>query len=232
MKNYLAYLAVLVFVLGCKKNESYEYYYQKAEEKRIEIENLVKTFPCGDLSNWKVDALSTSVFSVIYYPVATIPNPHYLRLKEEYEVLINKAKKLDDRTFYLDYIYNPAIAIECVDGHPKVMTAQDYNLEGAITVLNTKIAEVEALTGNRTCAGTEDWYVFRMMKDCKSVYIPINKNDKALFGKINELQQIIWTLQMRIVSLDNTKQDCFRYENSNTSFEVVCENNKPIVKAK
>lgn len=232
MRKYLAYLAVLVFVLGCKKNESYEYYYQKAEEKRIEIENLIKTFPCGDLSNWRVDVLPNSAIGSIYFPIAINPNPQYLRLKVVYEALINKARKLDDRTYYLDYIPNPAIAIECVDGHPKVMTAQGYNLEKATTVLNAKIAEIEAITANKTCTGTEDWYVFRMMKDCKSVYIPINKLDKALSGKINELQQIIWALQMRIVFLDNTKQDCFKYEDSNTSFQVVCENNKPVVKAK
>lgn len=232
MKKYLAYLVVLVFVLGCKKNESYEYYYQKAKEKRIEIENLIKTFPCGDLSNWKVDAFQSSGLGSLYFPIAMNPNPQYLRLKGEYEALIQKAKKLDDRMAYYDYLHNPAIAIECVDGHPKVMTAQDYNLEKATIVLNSKIAEIEALTANNTCTGKEDWQLFRVMKDCKSLYIPINKLDKALVGKLNELQQIIWVLQMRIVFLDNTKQDCFKYDNSDKPFEVVCENNKPVIKFK
>ena len=230
MKKHLIYLAVLVFIIGCKKEESFEYYRQKAEEKRIKIENLIKTFACGDLSNWKVDALlGSDIATICYYPVATTPNTQYLRLKKEYMALIEKSRKPDESLALIDIFYPPAIAIECIDGYPKVLTAADYDIEKATIVLNRKLAEVEELTAKNTCNGTEEWQIIPLIKDCKNIYIPINKNDKASLGKINELQQIIWALQMRIVSLDDTKKDCFKYNNSEKSLKVVCENNKPVI---
>lgn len=230
MRKHLAYIALLLFFVGCKKEESYEYYYKKAEEKRLEIENLIKTFPCGDLSNWKIDVIPASFFNSLYFPIAALPNAEYLRLKKEYVQLIEKAVQLDNRNIYFDYLPNPAIAIECAEGHPKVMTARDYNLENATSLLKTKIGEIETLTAINTCTGTEDWEILQLIKDCKNAYIPIDKNNKALLGKINELQQIIWALQMRIVSLDYTKNNCFKYDFNNKPFKVVCENNKPVIK--
>ncbi|SKB83223.1 hypothetical protein SAMN05660841_02575 [Sphingobacterium nematocida] len=53
-------------------------------------------------------------------PIAITPNAQYLRLKKEHEVLMEKAIKLDNSTMYFDYLPNPAIAIECVDGNPNV----------------------------------------------------------------------------------------------------------------
>lgn len=233
MRKYLIYLAVFVFFVGCKKDESFEYYRQKAEEKRTEIENLIKTFSCGDLSDWKVDALlGSSMATIYYYPVAPTPNAQYLRLKEEYQALVVKSRRPDENLALIDIFYPPAIAIECIDGHPKVMTAGDYNIEKATTVLNKKMAEVEELTAKNTCSGTEEWYIIPLIKDCKNMYLPVNKNDQVLVGKINGLQQIIWALQMRIVALDNTKKDCFKYDNGDKQLEVVCENNKPVIKEK
>ncbi|MBL1408721.1 hypothetical protein [Sphingobacterium faecale] len=233
MKKHLIYMAVLLLIAGCKKEESFEYYRKKAEEKRMEIENLIKTYACGDISDWKVDGvLGSSITTIHYYPVAPTPHAEYLRLKKEYVALVEKSRIPNDNLALIDYYYAPAIAIECIDGSPKVMTAEDYNMEKATAMLNKKLAEVEELTVQNTCNGTEEWYVVSFIKDCESIYIPVNKNDKAMSGKINELQQIIRALQMRIVALDNTQKDCYSYSNNNRSSEVVCENNKPVIKEK
>lgn len=230
MRTYLLHLVFVFIIVGCNKNESYEYYYQKADEKRNEIEKLVKTFPCGDLSSWRVDTLPGQGINFIYFPIHKTANSEYIRLKNEYETLLEKAKKLDDRTIYYDFLPNPPITLECVDGHPKVMTAYDYNLEKAISVLNAKVMELESMISSNTCNATDQWHLIQLIKDCKTNYAVVNKNDATLLKKVRIIQEIIMILEMRITSLDQSKKDCFKYDYNIKSFEVSCENNKPVVK--
>lgn len=228
MKNNLLLMIITLLFTTCSKDESADYYFKKAEQKLIEIDALVKTYPCGNLSNWKVDAIAFR-----YYPISTIPNIQYERLKKEYEQLIAKANRLDPRPSSYDMLYLPPISVECIDGHPKVMTANDYTLEQAVIVLDSKIAEFEKLTTNITCNGSEQWVLHQIIKDCKIEYAVSDQKNKNLLQNIAQLTNAIYALQMHIVVLDPSKRDCYhKFGNWNTPFEVKCENNKPVIHIK
>lgn len=228
MKRNLIYIIGLLLLIGCNKDKSYDYYYQEADKKLKEIESLIKTFPCEDISLWEIDVVDSGPFSTVYFPIAPVPNSQYLVLKKEYEDLIQKAKNLDKRKLHYDDYWAPPVNIECIDGSPKVLTANDYNLEEATKQLNNKIAEMKNLADQVKCENNNDWQLYTLIKDCEINYIVINKNDKNIAGEVSRLNEIVISLQSRIAFLDETKRNCFT-TNQIKSFEVTCEGNKPIV---
>lgn len=228
MKRNLLYIIGLLLLVGCKKEKSYDYYYQEADKKLKEIESLIKTFSCDDISLWKVDVVSGGPYSTIYFPIAPVPNSQYLVLKKEYEDLIQKAKKLDKRISYFDYYWIPPINIECIDGSPKVMTANDYDLEEATKHLNNMVTEMKNLADQVNCESINNWQLYTLIKDCEINYIVINKNDENIAREVSRLYEIVISLQSRIAFLDETKRNCFT-TNHIKSFEVTCEGNNPIV---
>ncbi|WON95233.1 MULTISPECIES: hypothetical protein [unclassified Sphingobacterium] len=223
--------AFVLLCASCKKDhESYQDLYSKADKKLAEIENLIKKSSCNDLSNWQVDTIMDGIGSGHrYFPVNNTIKSDYEKLKATYLELLNSARKTDPRPILND-IFTPETHFEigCIEGHPKVLLASDFSAEQVRDRLSTNIEELERFYSNKTCNGSNNWYVRPIVKDCQIKYvlhyIGTESGDNFAFSvKYNQYK----ALSSRLAQLDSNYATC---ENSLAPQKhVICENHIPVI---
>lgn len=227
--------SLIVLCAACKKdNQSYEELYKKADEKIVEIEELIKTSSCSNLSSLRIDSVIGGYnggYNAVYryFPVGNETKNAYNKLKSEYMSLLEAARKLDERPILTMLVESePHFGIGCMDGSPKVLLASDFNLEQTREKLNTNISALETFYANPICADPSNWYALPIVKDCKLKYVLFqNDSNNESRRDFNAIYRQHQALSRRLVKLDPSYVKC---ENLLASPKGVrCENNKPVI---
>lgn len=228
-------LSLIVLCVACKKdNQSYEELYKKADEKLVEIEKLVKTSSCNDLSSLQIDSVIGGYnggynSGYKYFPVGNEIKNAYSKLKSEYMSLLEAARKMDERPI-LNMFVEPEshFGIGCIDGSPKVLLASDFNLEQTREKLNTSIRALETFYANPICDNPSNWYALPITKDCKLKYVLFQNDSNSKSVKdFNAIYRQHKALSRRLAKLDPSYVKC---ENLLASPKGVrCENNRPVI---
>ncbi|GEM_PF-750245 len=227
--------SLIVLCVACKKdNQSYEELYKKADAKLVEIEKLVKTSSCNDLSSLQIDSVIggynggyNSVYK--YFPVGNEIKNAYNKLKSEYISLLEAARKIDERPIFDMLVESePHFGIGCIDGFPKVLLASDFNFEQTREKLNTNIRALETFYANPICHNPSNWFALPIAKDCKLKYVLFQNDANSESRKdFNAIYRQHKALSRRLAKLDPNYVKC---ENLLASHKNVrCENNKPVI---
>lgn len=204
--------------------------YEKADKKLAEMERLIETADCGNLSDWQIDTVFRGLrIGYIYLPVGNAIKKKYYDLKSEYSSLLEQAIKLDQRPVLAVPIrFEPHFGIECVSGHPKVLLSSDFNLERTKALLSENIVSLETFYSSPRCSEVNRWIGLPIIKDCKLKYVLFlddHSTDTKAFRKLYEQHE---SLLKRLLQLNSNDFKCGNLILGQK--ETDCENNTPIIR--
>lgn len=223
---------LILFCASCGKDKEtlYAELYEKADEKLAEMESLIETVDCGNLSDWQIDTVSRGLrIGYVYLPVGNAVKKKYYNLKSEYSSLLEEAMKLDQRpVLALPIRFEPHFGIGCVSGHPKVLLSSDFNLERTKSLLRENIASLETFYSNPRCSEVNRWIGLPIIKDCKLKYVLFLDDHSADTKAFNQLYKQHESLLKRLLQLDSSDSKCGDLILGQK--ESDCENNTPIIR--
>ncbi|QIH35704.1 hypothetical protein [Sphingobacterium sp. DR205] len=223
---------LILFCASCGKDkESLDAeLYEKAEKKLAEMESLIETADCGNLSDWQIDTVSRGPrIGYVYLPVGNAIKKKYYDLKSEYSSLLEQAMKLDQRpVLAMPIRFEPHFGIGCVSGHPKVLLSSDFNLERTKSLLRENIVSLETFYSNPRCSEVKRWIGLPIIKDCKLKYVLFLDDDSADSKAFRKLYEQHESLLKRRLQLDSNDFKCGDLIVGQK--ETDCENNTPIIR--
>lgn len=217
---------------ACKKDDfTSEQWFAKAEEKRTEIDKLIASEKCENLTDWNIEKVKNFWCNHSYFPVHKRFKTQFNKLWKEYLTL--KSNEVNAGTKE-GIIYEPCeeyilfntepIQLICDNGKAKLLYIKDLSLSDSkarIAPLKTKI---DNYRNNVTCTGPENWLTVMLLKDCGVEHIPYLSTTQ----RPEIVQDIALYNSLKKNIIDHEKPNCppddYKYPK-----DVKCVNNKPVV---
>lgn len=237
MKRILYIVALSSFLFSCEKAEKTgEEWSRLLDEKRQEIDNLIVSTVCNDVSEWSVfsDRLPYAC-SETHFPIhASIKDEFdrlwadYLYLSEKNIDIMIKEGVIIEPCWDDIWVHQAPLHIACDNNKPSLVYVNDLDAEKSKEQLAMIYPRIEAYLAELTCENSEDWtYTVLYNNGCSPAYIPVRRtNERSAIRTDIELYNA-----HRANVLQKEQVDC---SNRITTYPdgVYCENGKPVVKTK
>jgi hypothetical protein len=226
------FMLFILLVSACKKDDiTSEQWSTKAEEKRAEIDQLIASEKCENLTDWSIDKVDNFWCGHSYFPVHKNIKTQFNKLWKEYLTLTSKSVDAGIREGIIyepceEYIlhHSEPTQLTCDNGKVKLLYIKDLSLEDSkarIAPLKTKI---DNYLSNLTCSGTENWATTILLNDCGIDHIPYIRT-----ADVTELKKDIAlynSLKANILEREKTNCPTRKYTYPKG---VKCINSKPVV---
>lgn len=192
MKKILTSLIVLTLLMGCSKDEekSYTYWSNLVEKKQIEINNLVQSVACTDVSDFEIIAKNG------YHLVHPTVKSTFEILQTELDNLLKERSKADPIKDAENLLFtHPITPIKkiCENGKPKLIFPSDLSLEEINVELPLRYAEISAFYKDVPCTDANAWFIYVIRNACCLESMAIHKTigTQELTTKINSYNRLI-----------------------------------------
>ncbi|PRD50769.1 hypothetical protein [Sphingobacterium gobiense] len=237
MKRTLLFVALSILFFACEKEEKTAGEWSKlAEEKRQDIERLIASTTCHDISEWSVFTHGDP------YGCAPTHFPMHPSIKDEFDRLwadylyfnrehtnaMIKEGVIIEPCWDEGWFHHAPIRLACRDNKASLVYIHDLEIEESKEQIAEIYPHIEAYLAELTCENNEGWtYTVLYNNDCSLSYIPVKRT--------NERSAIRTDIEFynahRANIVNKEKLDC-----SDRSYEypdgIICEDGKPVVKTK
>lgn len=215
MNKALTILLVIFLFNSCKKEESWEYWDNLANEKFEEITNLSKNYSCNDIPSLTIQEIEKICPSSII--IHTKDLKKFEQLYEDFRTYNEKAKKSGRPEVYLLCANTSTIKIGCKDNKPYLIDAYNISAEDLEIEMSKLYTEIKKHYTSSTCANISQWRGMTLYTGENKEAIAINSND----GNLNKKIILYRLLNCRKLQLQN-KACILDY---NLKIKLSCVNN-------
>jgi len=215
MNKALTILLVIFLFNSCKKDESWQYWDNLANDKLEEITNLSKNNSCNDIPNLTIQEIINICPSSIIVHKNDLKK--FEQLYQEFRNYNEKAKKLGGPEFYPLCANNSTIKIGCKDNKPYLIDAYNISAEDLEIEMTKLYTEIKKHYTSSTCVNISEWRGVTLYTGENKEAIAINSTDSNLNKKL----LLYRLLNCRKLQLEN-KACSFDY---NLKIKLSCVNN-------
>lgn len=222
----------MLLVSACKKDDiTSEQWSVKAEEKRAEIDKLIASEKCENLTDWNIEKVDNFWCGHSYFPMHKSIKKQFEKLWKEHLALRSKEV---DAGIKEGIIYEPCYEdiwhvseptqLVCENGKAKLLYIKDLNLADSKAQIAPIKIKIDNYLASLNCTGTSNWTTTILLKDCGFDYIPYLTTANIIDIK----KDISLYNSLKANILQREKPNCptgkYTYPKG-----VKCVNNKPVV---